>query len=244
MKKQNITVGHMNFKELNDLVRESTNSSIELNDVQGQRFIGAGMKDKTLSIYGVPGNALGACMNSGSQIIVNNDCQDAIGDTMNDGMITVCGNCGDTAGYAMRGGAILIKESAGYRIGIHMKAYKEKQPVIIIGDKAGSFLGEYLAGGTIIVLGMRQHGKCPVGNFCGTGMHGGQIFLRTDELPKDLPPQIKAEIATKEDLESIDAYLELFCTTFSFDKQQLLDAKYYKLTPNSTSPYKQLYTAI
>jgi len=242
--KQNINVGHMHFKELNNMIRTSECSSLELNDVQGQRFIGAGMKDKVVSIYGVPGNALGACMNTGSQIIVNNDVQDAVGDTMNDGNIIISGNCGDTVGYAMRGGSILIKESTGYRAGIHMKAYKEKQPLIIIGDRAGSFLGEYLAGGTIIVLGLRQKGKCPVGYFCGTGMHGGRIFLRSDELPVDIPPQITAEIATKEDMESIENDITEFCTTFSFDKKTVLDAQYYKLTPNSTSPYKQLYTAI
>jgi len=28
-----------------------------------------------------------------------------------------------------------------------MKQYKEKKPVIVIGGTAGSFLGEYLAGG-------------------------------------------------------------------------------------------------
>ena len=35
-----------------------------------------------------------------------------------------------------------------------MKAYKGKIPVMIIGGTAGSFLGEYQAGGLIVVLGL------------------------------------------------------------------------------------------
>ena len=69
------------------------------------------------------------------------------------------GNIGDAAGYAMRGGKIYVKGNAGYRAGIHMKAYKEKIPVMIIGGHTGSFLGEYQAGGIIIVLGLNTVGK-------------------------------------------------------------------------------------
>lgn len=49
----------------------------------------------------------------------------------------------DATGYAMRGGKIFVRGNAGYRAGIHMKAYKDKTPVLVIGGKAGSFLGEY-----------------------------------------------------------------------------------------------------
>jgi len=92
--------------------------------------------------------------------------QDATGDTMNDGTIYIHGNSGDVCGYAMRGGKIFIRDNAGYRTGIHMKQYKEKKPVIVIGGTAGSFLGEYLAGGIIIVLGLNSEDTVPVGDFC------------------------------------------------------------------------------
>lgn len=58
---------------------------------------------------------------------------------MNDGRIVVHGDAGDAVGYAMRGGEIYVEGSAGYRAGIHMKAYQDKKPVIVIGGKAGSF---------------------------------------------------------------------------------------------------------
>ena len=96
---------------------------------------------------------MGAYLN-GAELIVHGNAQDAVGDTMNDGLIAVNGNIGDAAGYAMRGGKIFVKGDAGYRAGIHMKEYKEKIPVMIIGGRAGSFLGEYQAGGVIVVLGM------------------------------------------------------------------------------------------
>ena len=43
---------------------------------------------------------------------------------MNAGEIVVHGNAGDALGYAMRGGAIYVRGDAGYRAGIHMKAYE------------------------------------------------------------------------------------------------------------------------
>lgn len=46
-----------------------------------------------------------------------------------------------------------------------MKAYKEKVPVMVIGGTAGSFLGEYQAGGVIVVLGLEATGKKSSGSF-------------------------------------------------------------------------------
>ena len=160
-----IDVKNMHFKELNQKIKESSQYNIELYDLEGQRYIGTGLKNRKIDIHGVPGNSLGSFLD-GAIIEVFSSAQDTIGDTMNDGMIIVHGSAGDAAGYAMRGGKIYIRESAGYRAGIHMKAYEDKQPLLIIGDSAGSFLGEYQAGGNIIVLGLEQGGEAPVGYFC------------------------------------------------------------------------------
>lgn len=136
------------------------------------------MRNKKIDISGTPGNVLGAYFDGG-EITVEGNAQDAVGDTMNAGKIVIHGNVGDAVGYAMRGGAIYIKGNAGYRAGIHMKAYREKIPVIVIGGAAGSFLGEYQAGGIIIALGIDIKGDI-VGNFPCTGMHGGRMLLRSD----------------------------------------------------------------
>ncbi|MCL2069775.1 MAG: glutamate synthase [Treponema sp.] len=207
----------------------------------GERFIGSGAKDLRITINGTPGNALGSYLD-GAEIIVHGNAQDAVGDTMNDGKIIVHGSAGDALGYAMRGGSIFIKGNAGYRTGIHMKEYKEKKPVIIIGGKTGSFLGEYLAGGLIVVLGIGES-VAPVGNFTGTGMHGGKIFIRTEAELKSLPAQVSAEVAGKEDLKDIAPYLAEYAGYFGMDSGRLLEDRYYVLRPNAKNPYKQMYTA-
>ncbi|MDD3903480.1 MAG: glutamate synthase [Sphaerochaeta sp.] len=238
-----IDVGLKPFDELNREIRACTDDTLVLNDVNGQRYIGCALSNKNITINGTSGNAMGAYLD-GCTITVNGNAQDATGDTMNDGMIIIHGSCGDAAGYSMRGGKIFIRDSAGYRSGIHMKAYEEKQPLIIIGDRAGSFLGEYLAGGTIIVLGLHQEGKAPVGYFCGTGMHGGKIYLRCDTLPSDLPQQVSSSDATQEDMQEISAHLESYCAIFDLDKEALLASHFYVLRPNSSTPYKMLYTNV
>lgn len=229
------------YQEVCEEIRSSSEEDITLLNCVGQRYIGAGVSKKNISIHGVPGNALGAYMD-GATINVDSSVQDAVGDTMNDGKIIVNGSSGDATGYAMRGGKIYIRDDAGYRAGIHMKAYKEKFPVIIIGGKCGSFLGEYMAGGIIIVLN-RHNDSDIVGNFTGVGMHGGKIFLRGDSVNAIFPPQVKCEEATKEDLDEIKKYLVEYGKDFSMDMEDVLSSHYFVLKPNSANPYKRLYTA-
>lgn len=235
-----ITVGNTYYTDINEQVRNTADTDIVLDEVYGQRYIGCGVSGKKITVNGTPGNALGAYMN-GANIIVNGNAQDATGDTMNDGSIIIHGNCGDTTGYGMRGGKILIKGNAGYRVGIHIKEYKEQKPLVIVGGKTGDFLGEYLAGGVVIVLGIGIDGV-PVGNFCGTGMHGGVIYLRSDEVPEGLPPQVTAETADETDKKLIQGYITEFCDSFGYDRNELLKSNFIKLTANTKNPYKQLYT--
>lgn len=144
-------------------------------------------------------------------------------------------------GYAMRGGKIYVRGNAGYRAGIHMKAYREKQPVLIIGGEAGSFLGEYQAGGIIIVLGLGSGGRAPVGRFVGTGMHGGRMLLRCDTLPPDLPAQVAARRAGKDDLAAVEPYLAEYCGVFGLAQEDILRENFFLLEPNTQNPYRQLY---
>ena len=236
-----IDTAGMDFTDLNRLLRSSEGDA-ELLNCLGQRFIGAGMGKRKLSIHGIPGNALGAYLN-GAEIKVFGNAQDAVGDTMNAGTILVHGSIGDTAGYAMRGGRIYVRGSAGYRAGIHMKEYKEHIPVVIIGGRAGSFLGEYQAGGIIVVLGLHEDGKPIVGNFPCTGMHGGKLFLRSRCEDIAFPRQVTARAAGPEDLAEIDPYLTEYCAAFGLDKASLLDAPFTVVTPDSANPYRQMYVA-
>lgn len=236
-----IQANDMPFEELNDLIRQSKDKKITIDNCLGQRYIASGLADKEIIIKGTPGNALGAYL-SGAVIRVEGNAQDAIGDTMNDGLIAINGSCGDTCGYAMRGGKIMTRGDAGYRAGIHMKAYQDKIPVLIIGGTAGSFLGEYLAGGLIIVLGLDKADDQPlVGYFCGTGMHGGEIALRCQSLPNNLPGQVSARPATPEDMTRLLPHLEEFCQAFAYDQADILKEPFFILSPNTDNPYRQMY---
>ena len=43
-------------------------------------------------------------------------------------------------------------------------------------------------------------------------------------------------------LEDIAEYVEEFSVNFGYNSEELLSGNFYKLTPNTASPYKQLYT--
>ena len=230
------------FSEIGELIRHTQEKSIEIDNAQGHRYIASGVGGKDIVIYCTPGNALGAYLD-GSKITVYGNAQDAVGDTMDEGLIVVHGNSGDATGYSMRGGKIFIKGNAGYRAGIHMKAYKDKFPVLVIGGKAGSFLGEYQAGGIIIVLGIGSDSQTNVGYFTGNGMYGGKIILRGDRLP-DLPEQISAREATADDIKEIRTYVEEYCSYFGAEIGDIMKNKFFVITPNTANPYKQLYTSV
>ncbi|MGI5896936.1 MAG: glutamate synthase [Oscillospiraceae bacterium] len=236
-----LNVRGLDHKTLNQKVR-SSDMDVTISECCGQRFIAAGMKDKRIMINGIPGNALGAYLD-GATIEVNGNAQDAVGDTMNDGKIIIHGSIGDAAGYAMRGGKIYIQGDAGYRAGIHMKAYKDKVPVMIIGGKAGSFLGEYQAGGIIIVLGMNNNERRIVGNFPCTGMHGGKIILRGNTDRVTFPKNVCVKSATNDDIESIQSELIEFCKAFGYDIEEIMNSEFTVVTPDSKNPYKQMYVA-
>lgn len=230
----------LDFRDINELIL-SAGDEVHLSGCIGQRFIAAGMKDRHIIIDGIPGNALGAYLD-GAVIEVRSSAQDAVGDTMNDGKIVVHGNIGDAAGYAMRGGKIFIKGNAGYRAGIHMKEYKDKIPVMIIGGSAGSFLGEYQAGGVIIVLGMTGERRL-VGNFPCTGMHGGKVYLRGRADGISFPANAGAAAAADSDMADIEGVLTEYCEAFGCDINGLLASPFTVVAPDSRNPYKQMYVA-
>lgn len=234
-----INAEKLEFKELNELIKQE-DDTVTVDNCAGQRFIGAGREKGKIVINGTPGNALGAYLD-GAEIEVHGNAQDAVGDTMNEGRIIIHGNVGDALGYAMRGGKIYVKGNSGYRTGIHMKEYGSKKPVIVIGGAVGSFLGEYLAGGVIIVLGLYGDEHL-LGNFTGTGMHGGKIFIRSEAEPQNLPAQVLLSRATDKNMEEIEIYLREYADTFSLRFEDIAKGSFYVLEPNAKNPYTRLYT--
>ncbi|MDD3946907.1 MAG: glutamate synthase, partial [Clostridia bacterium] len=130
--------------------------------------------------------------------------------------------------------------NSGDRTGIHMKQYKNNRPTIVIGGKTGSFMGEYLAGGTIIVLGLQ--GESPLTGFMfGSGMHGGKIYFRTDGMPECYDENINARKAEPEDMRAVAEVLKDYCAEFSLDYAKVTDAVFYVIDSETVNPYRRMY---
>ena len=236
----------MHYKELNEKIRELIGievNAIELENVNGQRYIGAGIgKDIKTATNGVPGNALGIFMD-GPTITVNANAQDGVGNTMNSGKIVVHGFSGDIVGYSMRGGKIFVRNNVGYRVGIHMKEYKEQKPVIIIGGVAMDYLGEYMAGGVLIVLGLGKEKNQPIaGNYIGTGMHRGVMYIRGKIENHQVGKGVGIIEPNGDDKKQLRNYLEEYCKDFGLDLEKILMGNFIKLAPLTHRPYGDLYS--
>ncbi|CAA7600691.1 Glutamate synthase, alpha subunit, C-terminal [Acididesulfobacillus acetoxydans] len=235
------------YRELNRQIRAQFASGVEevrVQNVNGQRYIGDGISgSQRLILEGTPGNDLAAYMD-GLELIVEGNAQDAMANTMNKGRIIVHGHAGDTVGYAMRGGEIYIRDSVGYRVGIHMKEYLDRVPAIVIGGTGGEFFGEYMAGGVLMLLGLGLADAAPiVGSYCGTGMHGGVMYIRGEVEEYKLGKEVKSVSLTAEDEEKIQHYVSEYVRYFGGDAAQILARPFNKLIPANKRPYGDLYCA-
>ena len=240
------------YKKLNQLIHDEIDAgskNIILNDVCGQRFIGAALKgDIKIYVNGVPGNDMGIFMD-GPELYINGNAEDQAGNTMNEGKIIINGNTGDVTGLSARGGEIYVKNSVGFRVGIHIKEYKGKKPAVIVGGGCKDYFGEYMAGGILVVLGLRisddgveEIEEKLYGNCLGSGIHGGSIYIRTADIPEDFLG-IGAKIVefTEEDKKKISPYIKNFCEYFDIDESKIWEKPFKVLKPASKRPYGSNY---
>ena len=240
-----ISVGTIHYRELSEAIRERIDGGVRrfrLENVIGQRYIGAGLGHGIeIEIWGVPGQDLGV-FNGGCTIIVHGNAQDGVGNTMNDGLIVVHGSVGDIPGHMIRNGKIYIRGSAGFRAGIMMKEYGTKHPVMIVGETIGDYVGEYMAGGTIIALGYGL-GKdaSPVTRHVASGMFGGKLFIRGPVSDSQLGIGAVMEEAASEDLDGIMDNLREYAGIFGLDMDFLLSAPFTVIRRVGGRPYGNLY---
>jgi glutamate synthase domain-containing protein 3 len=243
---QEIDAHGVHYRDLNARIRQALQRGpcqrLALRHVCGQRYIGTGLRSQVrIEIHGTPGNDLGAFMD-GPTIVVYGNAQDGSGNTMNSGEIVVHGRAGDITGYAMRGGRVFVRDGVGYRAGIHMKEYGERRPALVIGGTAQPFLGEYMAGGVVLVLGLNlrpdeAHRTLHV----GTGMHGGVIYLRGAIEDWQLGREVgKAELE-KDDWLLVEQLVCDYVGYFGGDVPTILSAPFIKLFPLYLRPYGNLY---
>ncbi len=234
----------LHYRELNERIHaavEAGEREFVLDNVLGQRYIGAGLRaGVTIAINGTPGNDLAAFMD-GAGITVNGNVQDGVGNTMNAGRIVVGGDAGDILGHSMRGGMILVRGQVGYRCGIHCKAYDSKLPVMVVGTTAGDYLGEYMAGGVIVVLNHGNADGSPVGRYCGTGMHGGAMFIRGHVADHQLGAEVGIGRVGEAEWSALAEIIAHWCRRFDADPERFSPDEFVKLYPRSARPYGKLY---
>ncbi|MDK2897593.1 MAG: hypothetical protein PWP04_1713 [Candidatus Atribacteria bacterium] len=233
------------YREVNAMVEAWWNTGerkIILERINGQRYIGRTLSGSGyIEVRGTPGDDLGMFMD-GATIRVKGNAQDGAGNTMNAGKIIVEGDARDITGLSMRGGKIWIKGSVGYRAGIHMKSYEDDYPIIVVGGTTGDFLGEYMAGGLILVLGLGLDKGCsPVGKFIASGMHGGTIFIRGKLTEKQVGKGIGIEEVSEEQLREINNYLEEYSGDLKINLPDFLPKDWMRVFPLTTRPYGRLY---
>jgi glutamate synthase domain-containing protein 3 len=227
--------------ELRGLVEQGV-ESLRLINVAGQRYLGTNLQRPVrITIEGVPGNDLGAFMD-GPRIQVLGDAQDGCGNTMNSGVLAIHGSAGDIIGHSMRGGSIYIRDNVGYRVGIHMKEYGAAQPVIVIGGTAQHFLGEYMAGGVLIVLGRRlpldrEHPS----RYIGAGMHGGVIYIAGKVNEAFLGKEVGMLPLSDADRAVLQKHVGEYARAFGLEAEPLLARPFAKLYPKTVRPYGRLY---
>lgn len=246
---------------------------LRVEGLTGQRYLGTNLSGfdhpLRLELYGTPGNDLGAFLD-GPEIEVMGNAQDGVGNTMNRGRIIVHGHAGDILAMSARGGEIFVRGNIGYRGCLHMKEYEGHGPLVVIGGTAQDFFGEYMAGGTAVLLGLDHYpnparaghhfrgdagdGKSRGGVvlvhrilYLATGMHGGRIYIRGEFDRRGLAPQV--EVVSVGDLSTepiLKQAIQQFATIFEGsltdrDRELLAGGPYYRLQPRGTRPYGKMY---
>lgn len=235
----------LHYTPLNQQIRAAVAGGakeIIIDNVLGQRFIGDGLRgeDVAITINGVPGGDLAMFM-SGPTIIVNGNADHAPGNTMDRGKVIIHGSAGDAVAHSMRGGRVYVRDNIGYRGGIHMKQYLEKRPILVVGGTARAFLGEYMAGGLLIVLGLNS--PTPVSERgIGSGIHGGEIIIRGTVDEKNLGVGAKQQLITIKEKEAIMPIIMDFAQVFKIDSSCFRTDTYTRIIPASARPFANKYT--
>ena len=124
----------------------------------------------------------------------------------------------------------------------NMKEYKDKKSTLIVGGTAQDFLGEYMAGGILILLGLNlRQGKSHKAKFIGTGMHGGVIYIRGNVEEYQLGKEVGVAELDENDTRVLRKLTGEFAGHFGYKTEEILKKDFIKLYPRSLRPYGRLY---
>ncbi len=259
-------LGH---RDLNREIRKAVAAGakhVTVTNVCGQRFIGAGLvaDDLTLEVVGDAGLDLGV-FSQGVKIIVHGSSEYLLGNTLSLGELVVYGSSWDITGMAAKGGEMYVMGNGGSRVGIHMKEFHKQKPLIMYGGTAKQYCGEYMAGGTIVVLGLDYADAVPknknvlgkkdidpkkikfasepfVQSDLGAGIHGGAIYVRGDVPDSYLGVYAVKAPYTPDDKAFLEPYFEKFADYFNCPVELIAHDDYTKIVPYSSRPFGKAYT--
>lgn len=208
-----IEAGLCKYAELNDKIKQELRTK------------------KKVTITAVNGQRyIGCALDAGKTIQVHGTPGNDMACYLNGGKVEVFGNCQDAVGNTMNGG-------------VAVNEFEQMKPVLVIGRNAGSFLGEYMAGGTIVLLGLgMKRGEKLFGTHCASGMHGGKIFVRGSFPKENISPNIKVTALTDADRQELEGYLKKYCKYFGVSMDEIMKKPFKKLAPATSRPYANLYT--
>jgi glutamate synthase domain-containing protein 3 len=122
-----------------------------------------------------------------------------------------------------------------------MKAFADNKPLLVIGGRARDFLGEYMAGGEIVVLGLGDEEGPIVGSYCGTGMHAGIMYIRGQVAEHQLGKEVRVDSPSESDITRIEEIVSDYSRVMGVDAQEILEKPFIKIYPYTSRPYGRLY---
>ena len=158
---------------------------------------------------------LGCAMPEGKRLEIHGTPGNDLACYMDGGSIEVFGNAQDQVGNTMNGGEVVIHGRCG---------------------DAGSFLGEYQAGGIIVLMGH-------AGAYLATGMHGGVIYLAHPLAQQDVRAGLVQEPVDADDLAVLAPLLDEYARLFDGERAlpSIPPEAFSRLRPESSRPYGSAY---
>lgn len=98
-----------------------------------------------------------------------------------------------------------------------------------------------MAGGTLVLLGLGEVDGAVAGNYLGTGMHGGTIFVRGEITEHQLGSEVREFPLDDDDRKMLSELLAEFASDVEADLSGVEPDQFKKLQPFSHRPYGNLY---
>jgi glutamate synthase domain-containing protein 3 len=99
-----------------------------------------------------------------------------------------------------------------------------------------------MAGGILILLGLNVANGTPiVGDYLGTGMHGGVIYIRNEVDPEKCGKEVGVMDTDEDDLKVLTNCLKEYSEDLGMDLEEIMKKPFKKLIPVSSRPYGNLY---